>query len=174
MPDITAGVTLNAVGAIDTQQTFTRAQLAYYLHLAFVSGANAGTTALAREFAAMPDEITESAQVFDDVLGVAVLDVTRPRRIARWTRDQRVRARHQEMLAGMERERRRRAAREQTNPTPAPAAHQPTGVASTRIRMVAGKPVWADDGGPLVPVGDYVDPARCEWPTVAVPGGRRD
>lgn len=90
---LTAGVTLNAVDAIRNrdQQHFTRAQVAYLIHLAYETGRTHAATEDMAEVVACWDEFAE----------------------ARPTREQRVQRRLDEMAAGAERQ----AQRPKTYPT---------------------------------------------------------
>ncbi len=103
-PPVTAGVTLKAVEALDHQDTFTRAQVAYLMHLAFRSGAAIRT---AGDMAELEAACEANFQPHP-------------------TREQRVRIRLAEMDESAARFRRDWEARRRKL-TP-PMAHQPTGL----------------------------------------------
>lgn len=114
-PTLTAGVALNAAEALEHQQTFTRAQVAYLMHLAYESG----RTSSHRE------DLAELTCVWNDRL--------EPRR----TYEQRVADRRGEMTAGGERERRRPKRSSVNVAYDWPAVTKPGSLSSVDVLMLA-------------------------------------
>ncbi len=90
-PNLTAGVTLKAVEALEQQKTFTRAQMAYLVALAYDSGLTQGRADLA-EHLAKAESMAEIAACWDEHY--------QPKP----TRKQRIARRHEDMRDAMWRE----------------------------------------------------------------------